>query len=393
MFGINVNDGEAARARAGQPTLPLAALGNGQGCEAGRPVRLLDRLGQVVACGIVDTENDCVYLLAREEVHAFDAAFFRERVRRAARLRRLLGLVDGESAFRLLHGEGEGLPGFSVDVFGPYAVLCAPSRGLLAHARLLGEAVRYEVDGVRGVVLKVRGKDPRDRTNKDEVLGERPPEKLVVHELGVPYEVHLLGSLNVGLFLDMREQRRELSRLAAGRQVLNTFAYTGALSVTAARAGAASVTSVDLASGVLAWARANFQLAGLNAEDARFRFEVADVRRFMEREVERGAHYDLIIMDPPTVAVRASQWSLKRDYGPLVALATKLLPEEGGLLWVSANTRSGPSIMRVVDEGLRLAGRAGAVLDMAGLPPDFPTPAAWPEARYLEVCRVYVPGT
>lgn len=392
MFGINLNDGEAARVRAGQPTLPLSSLGNTQGCEAGRPVRLLDRLGETVACGIVDVENECVYLLTREDARAFDVAFFRERVRRAVHLRRLLGLVDGVSAFRLLHGDGEGLPGFSVDVYGAYAVLCAPSRGLLAHARLLGDAVHSELDSLRGVVLKVRSKDPRDRANKDEVLGERPPEKLVVRELGVPYEVHLLGSLNVGLFLDMREQRRELARLAPGRCVLNTFAYTGALSVTAALAGAASVTSVDLAAGVLAWAKANFQLAGLNGDDPRFRFEVADVRRFMEREVERGAHYDLIIMDPPTVAVRASQWSLKRDYGPLVALATKLLPASGGLLWVSANTRSGPSIMRVVDEGLRLAGRAGAVMDVAGLPPDFPTPAAWPDARYLEVCRVFVPG-
>ena len=96
----------------------------------------------------------------------------------------------------------------------------------------------------------------------------------------VPFEVHLLGSLNVGLFCDMREHRRGIGRFVAGRTVLNTFAYTGALSVAAARAGAKTVTSVDLSSGVLAWARENFRLSGFAEGDARLRFVTSDVRRF-----------------------------------------------------------------------------------------------------------------
>jgi 23S rRNA (cytosine1962-C5)-methyltransferase len=240
-------------------------------------------------------------------------------------------------------------------------------------------------------VIKVRGKDPQDRSHKDEIIGATPPEKYVVHELGVPYEVHLLGSLNVGLFPDMREQRRHIGRFVTGRRVLNTFAYTGALSIAAARAGAESVTSVDLSSGVLAWARENFRLSGFAAGDARFRFEVSDVKRFMQKEVERGSHYDTILLDPPTVsAARASQWSMKRDYPQLLALATKLLPPSGGILWVSANTRRGPSVLRHVDEGIRLSGRRGALLEVGGLPPDFPTPPGWPESRYLEICQVFV---
>jgi 23S rRNA (cytosine1962-C5)-methyltransferase len=173
--------------------------------------------------------------------------------------------------------------------------------------------------------------------------------------------------------------------------VLNTFAYTGALSVASARAGAATVTSVDLSSGVLAWARENFKLSGFSADDARFRFEVSDVRRFMQKEVERGNLYDTVIMDPPTVsAARASQWSMKKDYPQMIALATKLLPPEGGILWVSANTRRGPSVLRHIEEGIRLSGRRAAVLETCGLPPDFPTPPHWPESRYLEICQLFV---
>ncbi len=393
FFGLTLPDGVETQLSAGAPVLPLDGLPGASGCDPGRQVKLLDPHGDLVACGIADPDNGVVQVIALGAVRGFDAAFFAERFARSLGLRRALGLTAAESAYRLVNGEGDGLPGFSVDRFGEYAVVCAPSRPLLPFARLLAEAaLAGDVDArLRGAIIKVRGKDPQDRSHKDQVIGEPPPEKYVVHELGVPYQVHLRGALNVGLFPDMREQRRQIGRFVAGRRVLNTFAYTGALSIAAARAGADTVTSVDLSSGVLAWARENFRLSGFADGDKRFRFEVADVRRFMQREVEGKCRYDTIILDPPTVsAARASRWSMKRDYPQLIALATKLLPPSGGILWVSANTRRGPSVLRHVAEGIRLSGRHGAVLEVSGLPPDFPTPPGWPEARYLEICQVYV---
>jgi 23S rRNA (cytosine1962-C5)-methyltransferase len=203
--------------------------------------------------------------------------------------------------------------------------------------------------------------------------------------------VHLRGALNVGLFTDMREHRRNIGRFAAGRRVLNTFAYTGALSVAAARAGASAVTSVDLSGGVLAWARENFRLSGLDGESDRYRFETSDTRRYLERQRGDGAEFDMIILDPPTVsAARASQWSMKKDYPELIALAARLLPAAGGVLWVSGNPRRGPGITEHVVAGVRRAGRRAAVLELGGLPPDYPTPPDWSEARYLEVCLLYV---
>jgi 23S rRNA (cytosine1962-C5)-methyltransferase len=393
FFGVTLPDGVDLRVRQGAPLVPLDGLPGADGCAPGRSVRLLDPRGELLAVGIADPDNGVIHVLARNAVRAFDADFFGERVTRALHLRRTLGLADQESSYRLVNAEGDGLPGFSVDRFGEYAVVCAPSRPLLPFARLLAAATLAAAGPprLRGAVLKVRGKDPQDRSHKDEVLGERPPERYVVSELAVPFEVHLLGALNVGLFPDMREQRRGIARFVAGRRVLNTFAYTGALSVAAARVGAASVTSVDLSSGVLAWARENFRLSGFAADDARFPCVVADVRRFIQREIERGILYDTVILDPPTVsAARAAQWSMKRDYPQLIALAAKLLPPSGGILWVSANTRRGPSVLRHVEEGIRQSGRRGALLEIAGLPPDFPTPPGWPESRYLEICQLFV---
>jgi 23S rRNA (cytosine1962-C5)-methyltransferase len=247
---------------------------------------------------------------------------------------------------------------------------------------------------LRGAVLKARLKSQGlgPERAKDQVVGEEPPVKLIVREHGVPYEVHLRGGINVGLFTDMREHRAGLGRFVAGRRVLNTFAYTGALSLAAARAGAAAVTSVDLAAGPLAWARENFRLSGLDPELPAFRWEVSDVFKFLAAARERGERWDSVILDPPAVSgARATSWAQKRDYPDLIAAACALLSDDGHL-WVSSSTHRGPSIAKHVEAGLALANRAAAILETGGLPPDYPTPLAWPAARYLEVWQLRVSG-
>jgi 23S rRNA (cytosine1962-C5)-methyltransferase len=120
---------------------------------------------------------------------------------------------------------------------------------------------------------------------------------------------------------------------------------------------------------------------------------VSDVFRFLDAERERRATYDVVILDPPTVSgARASLWAQKRDYPDLIAAACALLPEAGGHLWISSNTHRGPSVLKHVDAGLTLAGRDAQILELGGLPPDYPTPLNWPSARYLEVCQVRVGG-
>jgi 23S rRNA (cytosine1962-C5)-methyltransferase len=400
LFGVTVTATGAERLAAGHPQLALGDVGSAASAlEPGRPLRLLSPRGETLGAGVADPENDLVRVWAhgdRDEARSLDAAFFRTRVRDALALRRTLGLADGRSAYRLLNGEGDGLAGLAADVYGAYAVVTALSRGLLGHARLLAQAALSAFPDaglpLQGAVVKARlkaqGTSPE--RGKDQVIGETPPDKLVVHEQGVPYEVHLRGAINVGLFTDMREHRAGLARFVRGRRVLNTFAYTGALSLAAARAGAAAVTSVDLAAGPLAWARENFRLSALDPEAPAYRWEVSDVFRFLEAERARDARYDVVILDPPAVSgARATSWAQKRDYPALIAAACALLSEDGHL-WVSSSTHRGPSIAKHVDAGLALAGRAAALLEAGGLPPDYPTPLAWPAARYLEVWQLRV---
>src|SRR5262245_30590820 len=115
FHGVPLPEEALDRLAAGAPALPLAALGGREGLEPGRPLRLLDRHAEVVASGVADPDNGVVHLFARGPVRAFDAGFFQPRAEAALALRRALGLVDGASAYRLVNGEGDGLPGLWAD--------------------------------------------------------------------------------------------------------------------------------------------------------------------------------------------------------------------------------------------------------------------------------------
>ncbi len=347
----------------------------------GERVRLLDTGGDDVGLAISDPENQRLRVMATPDdgFPRIDGALLGWRVERALAWRSQLGLPGPEHAYRLLHHAGDGVPGFTCDVLGPWAVLYAYSAALLPFARQLAEAV-CGFARLRGVVVKVRARGGAAEVTQ-EVVGEAPPERHVALERGVPFEIHALGGLNVGLFTDMREHRVTLARHAPGRTVLNLFSYTGALSLACARAGAASVTSVDTSDGVQAWARGNFARSELT-DPARWRFETGDAVRFLARAAKTRERYDLVLVDPPTFSTaRGKPWTLERDYPELIAQAAAVIPD-GGLLWLAANTHELGSLVRLAQRGLR--GR-GAIVDQGGLPPDYPTLAAQPRDRYLQV--------
>ena len=194
-----------------------------------------------------------------------------------------------------------------------------------------------------------------------------------------------MGGLNVGLFTDMREHRLGLARLAAGRRVVNLFSYTAALGLACARAGAASVTNVDTSAGVQAWAAGNFARSQL-VDAARWRFETGDAVRFLARAQRERERYDLVLIDPPTFSTaRGAPWALERDYPALIAQAAAVIPPDG-LLWLAANSHELSSLPKLAHKGLRTANRTGVIVEQGGLPPEYPTLAAQPHDRYLQVC-------
>jgi 23S rRNA (cytosine1962-C5)-methyltransferase len=145
------------------------------------------------------------------------------------------------------------------------------------------------------------------------------------------------------------------------------------------------VTSVDTSAGVAAWAAGNFARAGL-ADPKRWRFETGDAVRFLARAARDKERYDLVLIDPPTFSTaRGAPWTLDRDYPDLIGKAAAVIPPDG-LLWLAANTHELGSLARLAHKGLRAAGRTGAILEQGGLPPEYPTLAAQPHDRYLQIC-------
>ena len=357
---------------------------------AGAAVPLVDPRGDEVGVALADPDNQRlrVMLTPADGFPAVSAAVLAWRVERALAWRKALGLPGDDATYRILNGAGDGVPGFTCDVLGGYAVLYAYAPGLVPWARQLAEAVRGFA-GVRGVVVKVRARGGAADVTQ-ELVGDAPPERYVAAEHGVPVEIHPLGGLNVGLFTDMREERQRLGRFVGGGAVANLFSYTGMLSVACARAGAASVVSVDTSEGVAAWARGNFARSGL-VDDKRWRFETGDAVRFLARAAKARERYRLIVIDPPTFSTaRGAPWTLDRDYPDLIAQAAAVI-EPGGVLWLAANTHELGSLARLATKGLRAAGRDGAIVAQGGLPADYPTVPAQPRDRYLQVLALRLP--
>ncbi len=357
---------------------------------SGEHVRVVDEAEHELGLAIVDPANARLRVMttAAEGFARIDGAVLGWRVERALALRQRLGLPGPDHAYRIVHGAGDGVPGFACDVLGRTAVVYAYADGLMPLAKQLAEAI-VGFARLDGAVIKLRARGGEHDVAQDTV-GRAPPEVAVITEHGVPFEVHPLGGLNVGLFTDMREHRRGLSRFVVGQRVLNLFSYTGALSVACARAGAASVTSVDTSAGVQAWAAGNFARSGFERSDARWRFETGDASRFLVRAAKDKERYDVVLIDPPSTSSAAGvSWALGRDYPDLIAKAAAVIPTDG-LLWIAANTHELGSLAKLAHKGLKAANRTGVILEQGGLPPEYPTLVAQPSDRYLQVCLLRI---
>ena len=388
---IALDDRWAGRVVGGVPGIdPKEAELNLANRPFGSVAPLVDAAGHRLGFGLHDADNAVLRVwpaYADENSGVQDEGFWRRRLRRAFAWRQRLGLVEDDTSYRLINGEGDGLAGLLVDVYAGHVLIQAYSPALAAFAPALAEALPEQLKAA-SVTVKVRpaGATPVGRIGFQSLADVEAPAQLIVREDEARYEVHLLGGLNTGLFSDMREVRRAVRGVAQGQRVLNLFSYSGAFSVAAAQAGAKSVTSVDFAGGVIEWSKVNFALNDLDPNDRRFKFVKEDAFDWLKEAKRKGAAYDLIVLDPPTATnAPGRRWFLKTDYHRLIAHALRTLAP-GGLLVAAANSvASRPDgIEQQLREGARDAGRRLRLVDSFGLPADFPTQLIHPQGRYLK---------
>jgi 23S rRNA (cytosine1962-C5)-methyltransferase len=315
-----------------------------------------------------------------------DAAWVKARVDEAWALRQRL-LPPQTDAFRLLFGEGDGVPGIVVDVYAGFAIIVAYSSALTQVVGWVAEALAARVE-VQGVCERVTRRKERVSELRH-LSGVKPPEVVLIEEHGLRYEVDFEAGQKTGLFLDHRANRHYLRALAAGKSVLNLFSYTGAFSVSCAAGGATKVTSVDIAAPAIEAAARN---VSHNALPSSVHEGVAqDVFEFLETAARAGRRWDIVIADPPSFASsRAELFGALRAYKKLHAASLSVLTPGGLYAGASCTAQVSPEAFRqTLAEGAARIGQRLTVVHEAAHAVDHPYAAGHLEGRYLKfvLCR------
>jgi 23S rRNA (cytosine1962-C5)-methyltransferase len=392
--GVKVSHRAARSLTAGHPWVFRESLLRPlEGKEPGEPIQVHDEDGRPLGWGLYEPEGAiALRMVTRQEELAWDEAELRRRVRAAVELRTRLLSPGVAGACRLVHGEGDGLPGLSVDRLGEFLLVYKYSRAAEAYlerlvpvlADELQPAGIYMQDRVRGVVADER------RPPAFHLQGKTAPPELSVEEDGLRFLVDPSAPVSPGLFLDLREGRRLAERLASGRRVLNLFSFTGSFGVRAVRGGAASVVNVDAAARSHARCRQNLVASGLDAEACEG--FTGDAFAYLERRRQRGDRFGLVIVDPPPFSrVKDRVFSAMRDWEELLQAIAHVVEPGGEVLAISnaAKLEEG-ELLSALGRGAGLAGREARLLGELGLPEDFPVPPAFGEGRYLQIKRLVV---
>jgi 23S rRNA (cytosine1962-C5)-methyltransferase len=310
-----------------------------------------------------------------------DRDWFADRFARALALRRE-AVPAGTGAWRLVHAEGDGLPGLIIDRYGEVLVVQCLTAGMARLQRLWLPALAAALP-VRAIIAKAeRARRSTGPELPDGLLwGEPPGGETIVAEGGLRFAVPLAGGQKTGLYLDQRENRALVAQLAAGREVLDAFCYTGGFGLYAAAAGARRVTAVDTSAAALALLERNWQLNGLPPE--RLRIVREPVQRFLRGTEER---FDLTIVDPPSFAKSLGEVAgAARAYKDLNLWALRRLAPGGYLATFSCSQHVEPDLFQKILFGASQdAGRAVQWLRRLGAGPDHPVQLQHPQGEYLK---------
>ena len=365
------------------PWIFSGAIASGQqGLEIGQPVWVADAGGHILATGLFEGGSIAVKVLAFEKL-TLNSDFFIQRFSEAWQLRRKLGLVGNKmtNAFRLVHSEGDQMPGLIVDVYGRTAVMQCHSPGMYLMRQLLADAICASSNETIGAVYdKSSNLLPQGFSQGDGYLrGAHNPE--IVTENGHRFEVDWIEGQKTGFFLDQRDARMHIGAFSGGCKVLNTFSYTGGFSVYALAGGATEVVSVDSSRKAIEQCE---RIVQLNGYETRHSVVCNDAKRYLE--AMPNGYFDIIVLDPPAFAKHHHQ----RHKGLIGyknlnhSALSKVAP--GGWIYTFSCSQAvdRPTFQSVVMAAAIEAGRPVRILHHFSQPADHPVSIFHPEGAYLK---------
>jgi 23S rRNA (cytosine1962-C5)-methyltransferase len=380
--------GRERRVLEGHPWVFSGAVAHHAEVEPGSVVDVCDAGGDFVGRGYYNLASSIpVRVLTRDEETVIDGRFLRDRIASALALRE--AWIDGRvtNAYRIVHGESDGLPGLIVDRYADFLVVQFHTLGMdrfreevvTALVELLSPTGIYERSDVgtrraEGMVEFPTGL----------IGGEEPPELVEILENGCGFLVDLRRGQKTGFFLDQRENRLGLESFARGRDVLNCFSYSGGFSVYAARGNASRVTSVDVSETAIDLARQNLELNGFSSDDHPC---LADnVFDYLKACRSDDVSYDVVIVDPPAfVKSQAALPQATRAYISLNRRAIQILRPGGILVTASCSTQIDyEAFFSIIKHAATAAYRTVQVIRSHTQAVDHPSPVSFPEGRYLK---------
>ena len=388
-----VNKKAETSLRSGHPWVYGAEVLEKEPAENGSVVDVFSEKGTYLGSGFYNEQSKIlVRVLSKNANDAFDEAFFRRRIRYAIDYRKTV-MGEDFNACRLIFGEADGLPGWTVDRFEDVLVTEVLSLGIEVRKGMLLTLLREELekDGVAVRVIYERNESPlRLKEGLEQGKGyvdlpglETEGTGLVkITENGIRYEVDYVNGQKTGFFLDQKYNRRAAARLAKGKRVLDCFTHTGAFALNCARAGAASVTAVDVSELALDEVARNAALNGLNVMPLK-----ADVFDLLtELTAQKCRDYDYIILDPPAFTKsNATAKAAFNGYKQINRMAMKLLPRGGYLATCScSHFMYEDQFKRMLLEAAQEADVSLRFIEQRQQGPDHPILPTVPETYYLK---------
>ncbi|MBI3997939.1 MAG: class I SAM-dependent rRNA methyltransferase [Armatimonadetes bacterium] len=311
-----------------------------------------------------------------------DEPFLARRLQSAMALR--ARVVDGTSAYRLVFGEGDLLPGLIVDRYGDVLVMQILTAGMERHRDRLATLL-HDLTGVAAVYLRndARSRDLEGLPLYQQFARGAAPTQIEIHEGPARFVVDIARGQKTGWFCDQRENRQAVAPFAAGARVLDVFCYTGAFGIHAALAGAGSVLGLDASEEAVAAARAHADVNGVGEQCA---YRAADAFDELRRMHRAGEQYDLIILDPPAFArSRHAVPQALAGYKEINLSAIRLLRAEGFLVSCSCSWHVDEQMLwTAILEAAQDAGRDLRLVEFRSQARDHPALGAMPETRYLK---------
>jgi len=349
--------------------------------EAGDIVELYNYQNKFLGIGFFNPHSlIAVRLLTRQE-EDIDFQFFKKRIETANALRQKI--YSTSETYRVVHGEGDLLPGLIIDKYNQHLSIQTFSFGMDKRITLICDVLeslfhpRSIVERNESLIRNLEGLERRKGVLRGNI------EPVTIDEYGIKYTIDLLDGQKTGFFLDQRENRKIFRRYVKGMKVLDCFCNEGGFALHAAYAGAKSVIGVDISDSVIQRAKNNAIQNGL---DSITNFQVTDAFDFLENAAKENQIYDVVNLDPPSFAKsKRTVRKAKRGYKEIHTNAFKILKQGGILATASCSYNITEETFReIINKAAIEAGRTITTLEWHGAAPDHPVLPSMPETKYLK---------